>query len=108
MLAVLSLTFTNMANDSTVLVPGEKEQVATALEDDAEVMSNTALEQQLEGQPADVQAEILRINTDARDYALQIALIVPLLAGALGFLNSFRMTRLPEPKPSAAGEMAFG
>jgi len=106
MLSVLSLTFTNMANDSTVLAPAQKEQVATALEDDAEVMSNTALEQQIEGQPEDVQAEIISINTDAREYALQIALIIPLLAGLLGFLNSFRMTRLPEPKPSAAAEAA--
>jgi hypothetical protein len=53
-----------------------------------------------------VQAEIIRINTDARHYALQIALIIPLLAGLLGFLNSFRMIRLPEPKPSAAAEAA--
>ena len=106
MLSVLSLTFTNMANDSNVLNPAEKTQVADALEHDAEVMSNTALIAQLEGQPADVQAEIIRINTDARHYALQIALIIPLLAGLLGFLNSFRMTRLPEPKPSAAAEAA--
>jgi hypothetical protein len=69
-------------------------------------MSNTALITLLEGQPKDVQAEIIRINTDARHYAMQIALIIPLLAGLLGFLNSFRMTRLPEPKPSPAAEAA--
>jgi hypothetical protein len=68
-------------------------------------MSNTALITLLEGQPTEVQAEIVRINTDARHYALQIALIIPLLAGLLGFLNSFRI-RLPEPKPSAAAEAA--
>jgi len=106
MLSVLSLTFTNMANDSKVLAPAEKEQVATTLEHDAEILSNTALLTLLEGQPKDVQAEIVRINTDARHYALQIALIIPLLAGLLGFLNSFRMIRLPEPKPSAAAEAA--
>ena len=106
MLSVLSLTFTNMANDSKVLAPAEKEQVSTTLEHDAEIMSNTALITLLEGQPKDVQAEIVRINTDARHYALQIALIIPLLAGLLGFLNSFRMIRLPEPKPSAAAEAA--
>ncbi len=104
MLSVLSLTFTNMANDSQVLAPAEKEQVST--EHDAEIMSNTAIITLLEGQPKDVQAEIIRINTDARHYALQIALIIPLLAGLLGFVNSFRMTRLPEPKPSAAAEAA--
>ena len=36
-----------------------------ALEDDAELMTNTQLEEQLAGQPADVRAEIIRINTDA-------------------------------------------
>ena len=36
--------------------------------------------------------------------ALQIALIVPLLAGLLGLANSLRMIRAPEPQPSAAVE----
>src|SRR4029079_11929355 len=72
MLGVLSLTFTNMANDSAVLPPDDKEHVATVLEDDAEIMSNTQLAELLVDQPADVQAEIIRINTDARPAALHI------------------------------------
>ena len=41
--------------------------------------------------------------------ALQIALLVPLLAGILGFVASMRMVRLPDIKPSADLEgMAFG
>ena len=43
MLATLSIAFTQMAEDSTVLPPAAQEQVANALEDDAEVMSNTQL-----------------------------------------------------------------
>jgi hypothetical protein len=39
---------------------------------------------------------------------MQVALVIPLLAGLLGVLNSLRMRRLPDPKPSAVGEMAFG
>ena len=62
-------------------------------------MTNTHLEELLAGQPADVQAEILRINTDARPIALQIALLIPLLAALLGLVNGFRMTRLPTPSP---------
>ena len=104
MLATLSASFTSMANASTVLTPQEKTQVSATLEHDAEVMSNTALTQQLQGQPPDVQAEILRINTDARHRALQVALLVPLIAALLGFLNAFRMLREPEPEPSAAAE----
>ena len=92
-----------------MLAPAQQEQVADALEDDAEVMTNTALTEQLAGQPADVQAEIIRINTDARPLALQVALLIPILAGLLGLFNSFRMMRQPDPTPSNSGEgLALG
>jgi LPXTG-motif cell wall-anchored protein len=109
MLATLSLTFTHMSDSSAVLPPAEQQQVAHVLEHDAEVMSNTQLEKRLEGQPEAIQAEIIRINTDARHRALQIALLVPILAGLMGLLTSFRMMRLPDPESSGAGEgMALG
>ena len=94
---------------STVLPPAEQQQVADALEDDAEVMSNTQLEELLAGQPQAIQDEIIRINTDARPSALQVALLIPILAGLLGLFTSFRMMRLPDPAPSGSAEgMAFG
>jgi EmrB/QacA subfamily drug resistance transporter len=109
MLASLSITFTDMAHNSTVLAPAEQQQVADALEDDAQVMSNTQLEQQLKDQPEQIQDEIIRINTEARPLALQIALLVPILAAVVGLLNSFRMMRLPDLKPSGSVEgMALG
>ena len=104
MLASLSLVFTNMAESSDVLSPAEQQRVAQGLEENAEVLTNTHLEELLAGQPADVQEEILRINTDARPIALQIALLIPFLAALLGLVNGFRMTRLPDPKPSSAAE----
>jgi EmrB/QacA subfamily drug resistance transporter len=104
MLATLSLSFTHMANSSDVLRPSQKQQVSKALEHDAEVMSNTQLEAQLQGESKHVQAEILRINTDARHIALEVALLIPLLAGLFGLFNSFRMMKLPDPKPSEAAE----
>ncbi len=104
MMATLAFSFTNMAAASVVLDPAEQQQVATALDEDAQVMSNTQLAEQLVGQPADVQAEIIRINTEARHLALQVALLVPLLAGLFGLVNSFRMMRLPDVAPSAAVE----
>jgi EmrB/QacA subfamily drug resistance transporter len=104
MLASLSLIFTHMANQSDVLSPAEQQKVATGLEKNAEVMTNTHLDQLLAGQPADVKAEIIHINTRARPRALQIALLIPLIAALLGLFNGFRMTRLPDPEPSAAAE----
>jgi hypothetical protein len=108
MLGSLAFLFTAMAEDSTVLTPAEQQQVADTLEDDAEIMSNTGLEELLVGQPQATQDEIIRINTEARPRALQIALLVPLIAGILGLLISFRMMRLPEIKPSASLEGVMG
>jgi EmrB/QacA subfamily drug resistance transporter len=109
MLASLALVFTHEADSSDVLTPTQQEQVADGLEDNAEVMTNTELEHLLEGQTPAVQKEILDINTDARPIALQIALLVPLIAALLGLVNGIRMTRLPDPEPSSSVEgMALG
>jgi MFS family permease len=104
MLATLSFSFTNMANSSTVLTPAQQTQVSKTLEHDAEVMSNTQLHHQLSGESNATQDEILGINTDARHRALQVALLVPLIAGLIGLANSFRMVRLPDPVSSGAAE----
>jgi MFS family permease len=106
LLAVLSLSFTNMTEDSAVIPGPQQQQIADKLDEDAEVVSNAKLEQLLSEEPEPVRAEIVRINTDATDLSLQIALLVPILAGVLGLFNSFRMMRLPEVSPSAAVEGA--
>jgi EmrB/QacA subfamily drug resistance transporter len=104
MLAALSIAFTNKAEGSSVLPPADQQRVAEVLEDDAQVMSNTQLAELLVDEPAEVQAEILAINTDARHLALRVALLIPLLAALAGFANAFRMMRLPDVEPSAAAE----
>ena len=104
MLATLAFTFTALADSSTVLSPEQQQQVSTVLEEDAEIMSNTGLAELLADETPEVQAEVLAINTQARDIALQVALFVPILAGVLGILNGFRMRRLPDPKASGASE----
>ena len=106
MLAALSLAFTNKAEGSSVLPPADQEHIAEVLEDDAQVMSDAQLEELLAGQPEEIQDEILSINDDARDLALQIALLVTLIAALIGVANSFRMLRLPDPQPSSAAEQA--
>lgn len=104
MLATLATSFNNMAQSSTVLSPTQQETVAVALEEDAEIMSDTLLTEQLAGQPPEVQAEIVRINSEARSLALQFALMVPLLAALLGLITSFRMVRAPDPEPLSSAE----
>jgi MFS family permease len=109
MLATLAVAFTAQTEASTVIPPDQKELVAQVLDDDAQLMSNTQLEALLADEPPDVQDEIIRINTEVRPFALQVALLVPLVAGILGLVASFRMQRLPDIAPSAAVEgLAFG
>ena len=106
LLATLSLAFTNMVNDSSVIPSSQQQQISKTLENNAEVMSNTQLEELVRHEPPAVQDEILTINNDATNLALQVALLIPILAGGLGLFNSFRMMRLPDVKPSAAAEAA--
>lgn len=108
MLATLSFSFTNQTQASTVLPAAEKQQVAQVMEEDAQLMTNTELEQLLVSQPPEIRDEIIRINTDARPVALQVALLIPLLAGLIGLVNAFRMMRLPDPTPSGTEGMTLG
>jgi len=100
LLATLSLAFTNKTESSTVIRPAQQEQIAETLEHDAQVVSNTQLEQTLTHERPAVRQEVLQINRDSTNLALQVALLVPILTSGLGLLNSFRMLRLPEIEPS--------
>ncbi|MAT04219.1 MAG: MFS transporter [Acidimicrobiaceae bacterium] len=108
LLATLAFSFGNMTEASDVIPPDDQEQIADVLADNAELVSTTELEQLLAEQPDDVADEIIRINTDAGDRALQAAMLIPVLACLLGFANSFRMMRLPDFEPSDAAEGVLG
>jgi len=101
MLWALALSFTHLTQTSTVIPPAQQQQISAELEHDAEVMSNTQLQQQITGEPPAVQAEVLAINTQARNRSLQVALLVPAIASLAGLGNSFRMRRLPDITPAA-------
>src|SRR4051812_42433402 len=100
LLAVLSLSFTNMTEASSVIPADQQRQIADKLDEDAEVTSSAKLEQLLAEEPEAVQDEVLRINTDATNRSLQVALLIPIIAGLIGLFNSFRMMRLPDVSPS--------
>jgi hypothetical protein len=71
-------------------------------------MTNTDLDLLLADEPPDVQDEIIRINTEARPFSLQVALLIPILASLLGLVVSFRMMRLPDPVSSGAEGLVLG
>ena len=101
MLAVLSFSFTSMTNASTVIPEHQKTEVSQAMEASAQVMSDTQLEELLVHEPPAVSAEIVHINSVARDRSMQFALLVPVLAALMGLINGFRMRRLPDIEPKA-------
>jgi MFS family permease len=105
MLATLAAGFTALADASTVLTEEQQQQISTVLEEDAELMSNTGLEELLVEETPEVSAEMIRINTEARHLALQVALLIPILAGVGGILNGFRM---PDPVAAGSGETLLG
>jgi EmrB/QacA subfamily drug resistance transporter len=108
LLAALASTFTTLTDQSTVLTDDQKTQVSTVLEEDAELMSNTGLQEMLADESPETSAEIVRINSEAGPIALQIALFVPILAAAAGALNALRMRRLPDPAPSSGVDSIVG
>jgi hypothetical protein len=106
LLATLSLAFTNLSNASPVIPSTQQQQIAQTMEDDAQVVSNTQLEELVADEPPAVQDAVLEINDEASDLALQVALLVPIIAALLGLFNSFRMMRLPDIEPSTSIEAA--
>ena len=108
MLASLSLIFTHMANSSTVLSPSEKDEGRDGPReerrgDDEHPPRRAARRPARRRQGGDHPHQYA-----GEAEALQIALIIPLLAALLGLFNGFRMTRLPDPEPSAAAESVLG
>jgi MFS family permease len=97
LLAVLSLSFTNLTQASTVIPAGQQQQIAEKLDEDAEVTSSAKLEALLAEEPEAVQDEVLSINADATSRSLQAALLIPIIAALIGLFNSFRMMRLRRP-----------
>jgi EmrB/QacA subfamily drug resistance transporter len=108
LLAVLSFSFVNMTEASDAIPPDDQELIADALQDNAQLVSTTQLEELLAEQPDEIVDEIVRINSDAGDLALQAAMLIPVLACLAGFANSFRMMRLPDYAPSEAAEGVLG
>jgi EmrB/QacA subfamily drug resistance transporter len=101
LLAVLSLSFTNMTESSKVIPQAQQQQIADKLEHDAEIVSNTQIEELAAHERPAVKDEVVRINDDANDISLQVALLVPILAALIGLFNGFRMIRMPDIKPAA-------
>ncbi len=104
MLASLSVFLGAFTDASDVIPEDEKPAISMALEENAEVVSDTQLADLVEDQPPAIEAEIITINDDARARSLQVAMLVPVIAALVGLALSFRMVRLPDLDPTSMPE----
>jgi MFS family permease len=84
LISALISGISSRVEDSTVLSPPEKEQVNAALQGSVSAVSDAQVEELLQGQPQPVVDEVVRINREARDRGLGLALAVVGLFGLFG------------------------
>jgi hypothetical protein len=79
----------DLTRESTVLTPEQQAQVNAGLENNATAVSDAKVQEILEGQPPAVVDEVTRINAEARDRALGLALLSVAVIGLIGLGASF-------------------
>ncbi|MDI3287458.1 MFS transporter [Polyangium sp. 15x6] len=70
--------------ESTVLSAGEKQRLSAALEHSVSAVSDTVVREALQGKPQAVVEDVTRINAEARDRAIGLALAAVGLFGLIG------------------------
>ena len=93
LVSVLISGITSRTDDSTVLDPAEKDEIAVALEGDVSAISDEQVETLLEGRPQEVVDEVVRINREARDVALGYALLAIAAIGLIGLVAAVLLPR---------------
>ncbi len=87
----------SLTQQSQVLPQPAKDQIAVALQGDVATLSDAQVQAALVGQPQEIVNEVVRINAEARDRALGLALVVLGLVAALGLLVSLKLPADPTP-----------
>jgi MFS family permease len=99
LISALITGITDLTDESTVLDPGQKGQIAVALEGDVSTVSDDQVRSLLEGQPPEVVDEVVRINAEARDRALGYALLAVAVIGLIGLGAALLLP--PDKRPSS-------
>jgi hypothetical protein len=86
LISALTSGITSLTNDSTVLTDPEKTQIYEAMRGDVTTLSDAQVQAMLESQPQAVVDEVTRINAEARDRALGLALLAVALFGLIGLV----------------------
>jgi hypothetical protein len=93
MVSVLIAGVTTLTQESQVLPVSTKDQIATAMQGDVALLSNSQVEAALVGQPQEVVDEVVAINAAARNRALGAAQLVLGLVALLGLVVSLRLPK---------------
>lgn len=96
LVSVLISGITSLTNESEVLAENEKAQIASALKGDVSAVSDSQVRAALEGQPQPIVDEVVRINAEARDRALGLALGT---VGAISLIGLGAAVLLPADEP---------
>jgi MFS family permease len=100
LISALILGVASLTQASQVLPPATKEQIAAATEGDVSTLSDTQVRAALQGQPEYIVEEVVRINAEARDRALGLALASIGLVGLVGLLASLLLPARALPSAS--------
>lgn len=84
LVSALITGMTSLTQASPALPPASKQQIATALQGEVNTLSDTQVRAALQGQPPAVVDEVVRINAEARDWALGLALLSIGVVGLIG------------------------
>jgi MFS family permease len=93
---------TTLTDESTVLNSEQQAQVKDALKGNVTALSDAQVQSMLEGQPQEVVDEVTRINADARNRALGLALLSVAVIGLIGLGAALLLP--PDAKPQEESE----
>lgn len=82
-----------LINENTVLTSAQKQQYESALQTQAQVVSDAALQTQLAGESKEVAQQVVQINAEARAQALTYSFVAIAVLGALGLAATTRLPR---------------
>jgi hypothetical protein len=97
-----------LTNESTVLLPQDKATISTALEGSVSAVSDTQVRTALQGPPQEIVNEVVRINAEARNQALVLALFVLGAVGLFGLGATFFLPRRTAQEGEMPLEVADG
>jgi Na+/melibiose symporter-like transporter len=92
----------DLTHQSDVLSPDQQQQIDIALQGNVTALSDAQVQEILQDQPPAIVDEVTRINADARDRALGLALASVAIIGLVGLLAAFMLPAqtVAEKQPS--------